>query len=204
MAEPASVLIEPAEVRRRVAELGRAIARDHADRAPLLVAVLKGSAVFLADLIRSIDVPLAIDFMAISRFGGAAESLGRVRILKDLETDIAGRDVIVVEDIVDTGLTLAYLRSVLASRSPATLEVCTLLDKSVRRIVPAELRYVGFDCPDVFVVGYGLDLDERHRNLPGIVAVHDLEAVGADPAILDAFLPGMPPGGEVAGLRPPA
>ena len=204
MAEPASVLFEPDEVRRRVDELGSAIARDHADRAPLLVAVLKGSSVFLADLIRSIDVPLAIDFMAISRFGGAAESLGRVRILKDLETDIAGRDVIIVEDIVDTGLTLAYLRSVLASRNPAHLEVCTLLDKSVRRIVPVDLRYVGFDCPDVFAVGYGLDLEERHRNLPGLVAVHDLDAVTADPAILDAFLPGAPFGGRVAGYRAPA
>jgi hypoxanthine phosphoribosyltransferase len=201
--EPASLLVEPAEVRRRVDDLGRAIARDHAGRDPLLVAVLKGSSVFLADLIRAIDVPLAIDFMAISRFGGAAESEGRVRILKDLETDIAGRDVILVEDIVDTGLTLAYLRSVLASRHPTGLEVCALLDKSVRRIVPSDLRYVGFDCPDVFVVGYGLDLGERHRNLPGLVAVHDLEAVGADPGLLDPFLPGTG-GGEVAGLRAPA
>lgn len=204
MAEPASILVEPAELRRRVDELGRAIARDHGGRDPVLVAVLKGSSVFLADLIRAIDAPLAIDFMAISRFGGAAESLGRVRILKDLETDIAGRDVIVVEDIVDTGLTLAYLRSVLASRMPASLEVCTLLDKSVRRIVPADLRYVGFDCPDVFVVGYGLDLEERHRNLPGLVAVHDLEAVAADPGLLDGYLGGATPGTEVAGLRPPA
>lgn len=203
MGAPASILVEPAEIRRRVDELGSAIARDLTGREPLLVAVLKGSAVFLADLIRAIDAPLAIDFMAISRFGGATESLGRVRILKDLETDIAGRDVIVVEDIVDTGLTLAYLRSVLASRGPASLEVCTLLDKSVRRIVPAELRYVGFDCPDAFVVGYGLDLGERHRNLPGLVALHDIDAVAAEPALLDAFLPGSQ-GGSVAGLRAPA
>lgn len=204
MAEPASVLFEPAEIRHRVDEIGRAVARDYAGREPLLVAVLKGSSVFLADLIRAIDLPLAIDFMAISRFDGAAESMGRVRILKDLETDLAGRDVLVVEDIVDTGLTLAYLRSVLASRAPRSLEVCALLDKSVRRIVPTDLRYVGFDCPDAFVVGYGLDLGERHRNLPGLIAVNDIALVEQDPSILDAFLPRTPPTGEVAGLGSPA
>lgn len=204
MAEPASILFEPSEIRRRVDELGRAVARDYLDRDPLLVAVLKGSSVFLADLIRAAAIPLSIDFMAISRFDGAAESMGRVRILKDLETDLAGRNVLIVEDIVDTGLTLAYLRSVLGSRSPASLEVCTLLDKSVRRIVPIDIRYVGFDCPDAFVVGYGLDLGERHRNLPGLVAVHDLKAAEEDPSLLDAFLPRMPPAGEVAGLGTPA
>lgn len=204
MAEPATVLFEPVDIRRRVDEIGRAVSRDYAGRDPLLVAVLKGSSVFLADLMRAAAIPLSIDFMAISRFGGAAESMGRVRILKDLETDIADRDVLIVEDIVDTGLTLAYLRSVLGSRSPRSLEVCTLLDKSVRRIVPTGLRYVGFDCPDAFVVGYGLDLDERHRNLPCLVAVHDLDAAGEDPSILDAFLPRTPPASEVAGLGTPA
>jgi hypoxanthine phosphoribosyltransferase len=128
--------------------------------------------------------------MSISRYGGALESMGRVRIVKDLEQDIGGRDVIVVEDIVDTGLTLSYLLSVLESRAPASLEVCALLDKSARRIAPLDIRYVGFDCPDVFVVGYGLDFQERYRNLPDILAVDDLAALTADPDLLIPFLPG--------------
>lgn len=200
MGEPVSVLVAAEDVRRRVRELGAAIASDYAGRQPVLVAVLKGSAVFLADLMRATPLPLSVDFMAISRYGGAEESQGRVRILKDLDRDIGGADVIVVEDIVDTGLTLAYLRTVLASRRPASLEVCTLLDKSVRRIVPLEPRYVGFDCPDVFVVGYGLDLEERYRNVPALVAVHDQAAVAADPSLLARFLSA----GEVAGQEAPA
>jgi hypoxanthine phosphoribosyltransferase len=144
--------------------------------------------VFLADLIREIALPLAIDYLSISRYDGAAESRGRVRIVKDLEQDIGGRDVIVVEDIVDTGLTLSYLLSVLESREPASMSVCALLDKSVRRIVPLEIRYRGFECPDQFVVGYGLDFQERFRNLRDIVAVHDLEALRADPDLLLPFL----------------
>jgi len=149
--------------------------------------------VFLADLMREIALPLAIDYMSISRYGGAAESLGRVRIVKDLDHDIGGRDVIVVEDIVDTGLTLSYLISVLESREPASVEVCALLDKSVRRIVPLELRYRGFDCPDEFVVGYGLDFEERFRNVPDILAVHDMDALRADPDVLLPFLPRIAP-----------
>jgi hypoxanthine phosphoribosyltransferase len=144
--------------------------------------------VFLADLIREIALPLAIDYMSISRYGGAAESLGRVRIVKDLDQDIGGRDVILVEDIVDTGLTLSYLLSTLESREPASMAVCALLDKSIRRIVPLEIRYRGFECPDQFVVGYGLDFQERFRNLRDIVAVHDLEALRADPDLLLPFL----------------
>jgi hypoxanthine phosphoribosyltransferase len=131
--------------------------------------------------------------MSISRYGGAAESLGRVRIVKDLDHDIGGRDVIVVEDIVDTGLTLSYLISVLESREPASVEVCALLDKSVRRIVPLELHYRGFDCPDEFVVGYGLDFEERFRNVPDILAVHDMDALRADPDVLLPFLPRIEP-----------
>jgi hypoxanthine phosphoribosyltransferase len=131
--------------------------------------------------------------MSISRYGGAAESLGRVRIVKDLDHDIGGRDVIVVEDIVDTGLTLSYLISVLDSREPASVEVCALLDKSVRRIVPLALRYRGFDCPDEFVVGYGLDFEERFRNVPDILAVHDMDALRADPDVLLSFLPRIEP-----------
>jgi hypoxanthine phosphoribosyltransferase len=158
-----------------------------------LISVLKGGSVFLADLMREIALPIAIDYMSISRYGGAAESLGRVRIVKDLDHDIGGRDVIVVEDIVDTGLTLSYLISVLDSREPASVEVCALLDKSVRRIVPLELRYRGFDCPDEFVVGYGLDFEERFRNVPDILAVHDMEALRADPDLLLSFLPRIEP-----------
>jgi len=149
--------------------------------------------VFLADLIREIALPVAVDYMSISRYGGVAESMGRVRIVKDLDQDIGGRDVIVVEDIVDTGLTLSYLISVLESRGPASVQVCALLDKSARRIAPLELRYVGFDCPDVFVVGYGLDFQERYRNIPDILAVDDLAALTADPDLLLPFLPGAGP-----------
>ena len=153
-----------------------------------MISVLKGGSVFLADLIREIALPLAIDYMSISRYGGAAESRGRVRIVKDLEQDIGGRDVIVVEDIVDTGLTLSYLLSTLESREPASMAVCALLDKSARRIVPLEIAYRGFECPDQFVVGYGLDFQERFRNLRDIVAVHDLDALTADPDLLLPFL----------------
>jgi len=181
------------DIRRRIEELGRTITGDYEGRAPVLISVLKGGSVFLADLMREIALPIAIDYMSISRYGGAAESLGRVRIVKDLDHDIGGRDVIVVEDIVDTGLTLSYLISVLDSREPASVEVCALLDKSVRRIVPLELRYRGFDCPDEFVVGYGLDFEERFRNVPDILAVHDMEALRADPDVLLSFLPRIEP-----------
>jgi hypoxanthine phosphoribosyltransferase len=194
MTEVASVLFRREDIRRRIEELGRTITGDYEGRAPVLVSVLKGGSVFLADLIREIRLPLAIDYMSISRYGGAAESMGRVRIVKDLDEDIGGRDVLVVEDIVDTGLTLAYLLSVLGSRLPASVAVCALLDKSVRRITPLEIRYSGFDCPDVFVVGYGLDVGERYRNVPDILAVHDVAAVVKDP---DLLLP------YVLGRRPP-
>jgi len=181
------------DIRRRIEELGRTITGDYEGRAPVLISVLKGGSVFLADLMREIALPIAIDYMSISRYGGAAESLGRVRIVKDLDHDIGGRDVIVVEDIVDTGLTLSYLISVLDSREPASVEICALLDKSVRRIVPLELRYRGFDCPDEFVVGYGLDFEERFRNVPDILAVHDMDALRADPDVLLSFLPRIEP-----------
>jgi hypoxanthine phosphoribosyltransferase len=181
------------DIRRRIEELGRTITGDYEGRAPVLISVLKGGSVFLADLMREIALPIAIDYMSISRYGGAAESLGRVRIVKDLDHDIGDRDVIVVEDIVDTGLTLSYLISVLESREPASVEVCALLDKSVRRIVPLEPRYRGFDCPDEFVVGYGLDFEERFRNVPDILAVHDMEALRADPDVLLSFLPRIEP-----------
>lgn len=194
MPEVASVLFGREDIRRRIEELGRTITGDYEGRAPVLVSVLKGGSVFLADLIRAIGLPLEIDYMALSRYGGAAESMGRVRIVKDLEEDIGGRDVILVEDIVDTGLTLSYLLSVLRSREPASLEVCALLDKAARRIVPVPIRYRGFECPDAFVVGYGLDFQERYRNVPDILVVHDLAALTADPALLEPRLPRVPEG----------
>lgn len=189
MSDVARVEVGREDIRRRIEELGRTITGDYEGRAPVLISVLKGGSMFLADLIREIALPLAIDYMSISRYGDAAESMGRVRIVKDLEQDVGGRDVLIVEDIVDTGLTLSYLISVLQSREPASVEVCALLDKSVRRIAPLEIRYVGFEIPDVFVVGYGLDFQERYRNVPEILAISDLAALTADPDLLLPFLP---------------
>jgi hypoxanthine phosphoribosyltransferase len=189
MAEVGRVLFGREDVRRRVAELGRTITRDYVGREPVLVTVLKGGAMFLADLVRQIDLPLEVSFMAISRYGDAEESLGRVQILLDVEIDVADRDVLLVEDIVDTGLTSRYLLSALRGRGAATVELCALLDKTARRIVPLAPRYAGFECPDAFVVGYGLDLRERYRNLPDIFQVDDVEALSADP---DALLPVSP------------
>lgn len=186
MAEVASVLFGRQDIRRRVDELGRAITRDYAGREPVLVSVLKGGTMFLADLFRRIELPLRVEFMAITRYGDASESLGRVRILMDIEGDLSGHDVILVEDIVDTGLTLSYLLGALRARGAASIEVCTLLDKSVRRIAPVDVRYAGFDCPDRFVVGYGLDHEERYRNLGDIYAVDDMDALRAD---ADALMP---------------
>jgi hypoxanthine phosphoribosyltransferase len=199
MSEVASVLFGRGDIRRRIEELGRTITGDYEGRAPVLISVLKGGSVFLADLIREIRLPISVDYMSISRYGDAAESMGRVRIVKDLDEDIGGRDVLVVEDIVDTGLTLSYLITVLESRGPASVEVVALLDKSARRIAPLAIRYRGFECPDVFVVGYGLDYGERYRNLPDILAVQDLQALTADPDALKPFLHEAPPppgGGE--------
>jgi hypoxanthine phosphoribosyltransferase len=190
MPEVASVLFGREDIRRRVEELGRTITGDYVGREPVLVSVLKGGAIFLADLIRAIDLPLETHLMAISRYGSATESLGRVRILLDLDVDLTDRHVLLVEDIVDTGLTSRYLLSVLRGRGPATIELCTLLDKSVRRIVPLSPRYAGFDCPDRFVLGYGLDLHERYRNLPDILQVDDLAALRADPDLLRPRLTG--------------
>ena len=186
MTEVASVLFGREDIRRRVEELGRAIAGDYQGREPVLVTVLRGGAMFLADLMRNLDLPLEVHFMAVSRYGDAKESMGRVRILLDVADDLEGRDVLLVEDIVDTGLTLRYLLSVLGARRPASLEVVTLLDKSVRRIVPLSPRYAGFDCPDRFVVGYGLDHRERYRNLPDILQVDDMKALDREP---DALVP---------------
>ena len=196
MPEIATVLFAEREIRERVRELGEAISRDYAEREPVLISVLKGGVVFLADLFRAVDRPVRVDFMSISSYGpGSEASGGVVRILKDLDQPIGGEDVIVVEDIIDTGLTLTYLLATLRERSPASLEVCTLLDKSVRRITPLDIRYVGFDCPDRFVLGYGLDHAERYRNLPMIVAV-DQNTLSADP---DALVPLLAGTGQVEG-----
>jgi len=192
--EGAELLYTAREIRDRVRELGAAITRDYAGREPVLVSVLKGSAVFLADLLLAIGVKARVDFMSISTYGSDSQPSGVVRIMKDLDQDIGGEDVIVVEDIVDTGLTLSYLLSVLQARRPASIEVCTLLDKSVRRITPLEIRYRGFDCPDRFVVGYGLDISERYRNLPLILAVDDPAALAEDPDALLPFLEAGPEG----------
>lgn len=187
MTERPSVLFGAEVIASRISALGDRLTADYVGREPVFVSVLKGSTIFLADLVRAVRLPLAVDHIALSRFGDAAESQGRVRILKDLDAPIEGRDVVLVEDIVDTGLTLTYLLADLWSRGPRTLEVCTLLDKSARRIVPVDVRYIGFDCPDAFVVGYGLDLDERWRNLRSIVAVPDIEAARREPDLLAAF-----------------
>jgi hypoxanthine phosphoribosyltransferase len=164
----------------RVAELGAELRADYEGVEPDLVSVLRGGVVFLADLVRAAAMPCRVDFMAISRFD-ASEDTGVVRIEKDLDLDLSGAHVLVVEDIVDTGLTLTYLLRVLAARGPASLRVCALLDKRARRIVDVPLSYVGFEVPDVFLVGYGLDLDERERGRGELLAVDDLEAVRADP-----------------------
>lgn len=162
------VLISTEEISRRVKELGQEISQDYQDREPLLVCVLKGAVVFLADLLREITVPVNIDFMAVSSYGKSTITSGQVRILKDLDTSIENRHVLLVEDIVDTGLTLSYLCDLLLARDPASLRVCTLLDKSSRRRVKVPLDYVGFEVPNVFLVGYGLDYRERYRELPYI------------------------------------
>ena len=160
------VLLSEADIAARTAELGRRISEDYAGRNLTLVSVLKGSLPFMADLMRQITLPLRIDLMEVSSYGGTAtESSGLVRIMKDLSASIADEDVLLVEDIIDTGLTLNYLVRYLRGKSPATLKICTLLDKPARRLVDIPVDYVGFEIPDQFVVGYGLDYSERYRNL---------------------------------------
>jgi hypoxanthine phosphoribosyltransferase len=178
--KPLSVVIGEAELRRRVRELGAEISRDYAGRTPVLVSVLKGAFVFLADLVREVTIPVAVDFMAITRYGAGRRG-GAVRIEKDLDLAISGRDVLVVEDIVDTGLTLGYLMKNLGARDPATLTVCTLLDRRARRLTKLPLRYVGFEVPDRFLVGYGLDHREGWRNLPYLAALPEGETAPGGP-----------------------
>jgi hypoxanthine phosphoribosyltransferase len=162
------VLITEAEIQAKLAEMGAKITADYRDRSLLLVGVLKGAFVVMADLARHIELPLQFDFMAVSSYGAATKTSGVVRILKDLDHDLRDRDVLVVEDIVDSGLTLKYLLKNLAGRKPASLEVAALLRKEGIQQVPLDVRYVGFDIPNEFVVGYGLDYAEKYRNLPFI------------------------------------
>lgn len=160
-------ILLPAEViRRRVAELGEAISRDYRGEEIFLVGVLKGAWMFLADLARHITIPAAFDFMSVSSYGASTKTSGVVQIIKDLEESIEGRHVLIVEDIVDTGLTLSYLVDLLKRRRPASLKICVLLDKPSRRVTRVYLDYVGFEIPDAFVVGYGLDYAGRFRNVP--------------------------------------
>lgn len=165
------VLVSAEDLQRRVRELGEAISRDYAGRSLLLVGVLKGAVFFLSDLMRGIDIPVEVDFMAVASYGSATDSSGVVRILKDLDIPIEGREVLIVEDIVDSGLTLQYLLRNLGSRNPASLEVCALLTKPDRRKVELTARYVGFEIPNRFAIGYGLDHDQRYRNLPYVAAL---------------------------------
>jgi len=162
------VLLTDAQIRTRVAELGAQLSQDFDGRDPVLVSVLKGSIIFLADLVRAMEIPLSVDLMEVSSYGASTESSGQVRILKDLSRPIEGRHVVVVEDIIDTGLTLNYLLRYLRDKGPASLGICCLLDKPARRLAPIEIDYRGFTIPDRFVIGYGLDYDERYRNLPYI------------------------------------
>lgn len=163
------ILVTKEEIARKVRELGERITRDYAGKEPVLVCILKGAAIFFSDLIREIDLPLTADFMAISSYGNATKTSGVVRVLKDLDHDIVGKDVIIVEDIVDTGVTLSYLRSMLVHRGAASIRIAALLDKTVRRTVKdLVVDYVCFDIPDAFVVGYGLDYAQVYRNLPDI------------------------------------
>jgi len=165
---PGDVLLSGAQLRERIRELGREITADYAGRPLLLVGILKGAFLFLSDLCREIDLPVEVDFMAVSSYGNATTTSGVVRIVKDLDVDLTGLDVLVVEDIVDSGLTLSYLRRTLLARNPASLQICTLLMREESSADPALVRYVGFRIPPDFVLGYGLDVAERFRNLPDI------------------------------------
>ncbi|MBT3246214.1 MAG: hypoxanthine phosphoribosyltransferase [Actinobacteria bacterium] len=174
---PGKILVSAEQLAERVAQLGAEITVDYAGRSPLLVGVLKGAFMFMSDLSRVIDLPVEFDFMAVSSYGHSTRSSGVVRIVKDLDLDLAGRDVILVEDIVDSGLTLNYLRRNLLARNPASLEVCALLVREDHSVDEAILRYEGFRIPGEFVVGYGLDVDQRYRNLPDIRVVESTSGV---------------------------
>ncbi len=166
------VLLTKEEIQKAVRELGRKITQDYTGKSPVLICILKGAVVFFSDLVREIDLPVSLEFMSISSYGRSTKTSGVVRILKDLDRDISGQDVLVVEDIVDSGMTLHYLKGVLENRNAASISIVTLLDKPSRRKVPLEVTYSCFNIPDAFVVGYGLDYAEKYRNLPDIGVLH--------------------------------
>jgi hypoxanthine phosphoribosyltransferase len=166
-------LVTQEDLQRRVRELGEEISRDYEGKDLFLVGVLKGAVFFLSDLMRSIDVPCEVDFMAVASYGSSTDSSGVVRILKDLDATIEGKDVLIVEDIIDSGLTLSYLLRTLNAREPRSLEVCSLLTKPERREVDLPIRYTGFEIPNKFVIGYGLDYAERYRNLPYVAVLQE-------------------------------
>jgi hypoxanthine phosphoribosyltransferase len=168
----AEILIDESSLQARIRELGAEVSADYEGRDLLLVGVLKGAVFFMADLMRELTVTCEIDFMAISSYGAATDSSGVVRILKDLDINVADRDVLVVEDIIDSGLTLSYLMRNLRARKPASLEICALLTKPERREIEVPVRYIGFEIPNRFVIGYGLDFAERYRNLPYVAVLH--------------------------------
>jgi hypoxanthine phosphoribosyltransferase len=171
--EIGEVLVSEEDLQRRVAELGEEVSRDYEDRAPLLVAILKGAVPFLADLMRHMTIDCELDFMAVSSYGSSTDSSGVVRILKDLDAPIEDRDVLIVEDIIDSGLTLHYLMKSLRARGPSSIQVCALLTKPERRRVDLPVRYVGFEIPNRFAIGYGLDHRERFRNLSYVAALRE-------------------------------
>jgi len=162
------ILISESEIKKRIKELGEEISKDYKDKFPLFVCILRGAFVFLADLVREVDIPISVDFMAISSYSGQTESSGQVKILKDLDTPIEDRHVLIIEDIVDTGLTMDAVTRLLKTRKPKSIKICTLLDKVERRIINVKVDYYGFRVPNSFVVGYGLDYQEKYRNLPYI------------------------------------
>ena len=174
-----NVLLDGDTISRRVAELGQEISRDYAGRDLFLVGVLKGAVFFIADLMRELDVSCEVDFMAISSYGSSTDSSGVVRILKDLDESIEGRDVLIVEDIIDSGLTLSYLLRTLRARQPRSLEVCALLTKPTRRKIEINCQYVGFEIPADFVIGYGLDFAQKYRNLPYVGVLREELTVDA-------------------------
>ena len=175
MAERVKVLVPEEDVAKRIKELGEQISKDYAGRQVHLVCVLKGGSFFMCELAKRITVPVSLDFMSVSSYGSETKSSGVVRIVKDLDEPLKGKDVIVIEDIVDSGRTLSYLLEMLRDRGPASLRLCTLLDKPERRVTDVHVDYTGFQIPDEFVVGYGLDYDQRYRNLP-YIGVVELDA----------------------------
>jgi len=167
------ILVSHGEIAEAVDRLAREIKRDYQDKQPLLIGVLKGSFVFMADLIRQLDLPLELDFVGISSYGAARESSGKVKIAQEVQSPVKGRDVLVIEDIVDTGITISFLLHYLKKKRPASLKLCALTDKPSRRMIPVQIDYRGFTVPNKFVVGYGLDFNQRFRNLPDIYALED-------------------------------